>query len=56
MLDAAYENDNEFQPRTLSIVVQDKAGVLNEVCSSALTRMSVLCLCMSTQVTPCSVH
>lgn len=31
MLDAAYENKNEFQPRTLSIEVQDKAGVLNEV-------------------------
>ena len=32
MLDAAYESGNsEFQPRTLSIVVQDKAGVLNEV-------------------------
>ncbi|KAL3159204.1 hypothetical protein ABBQ32_011185 [Trebouxia sp. C0010 RCD-2024] len=31
VLDAAYENKNEFQPRTLSIEVQDKAGVLNEV-------------------------
>ena len=33
VLDAAYENNNEFQPRTLSIAVQDKAGVLNEVCA-----------------------
>ena len=32
VLDAAYENNNEFQPRTLSIAVQDKPGVLNEVC------------------------
>lgn len=31
VLDAAYENKNEFQPRTLSIEVQDKPGVLNEV-------------------------
>ena len=31
VLDAAYENNNDFQPRTLSIVVQDKPGVLNEV-------------------------
>ena len=31
VLDAAYENNNEFQPRTLSIAVQDKPGVLNEV-------------------------
>ena len=31
VLDAAYSNNNEFQPRTLSIAVQDKPGVLNEV-------------------------
>lgn len=31
VLDAAYENNNDFQPRTLSIAVQDKPGVLNEV-------------------------
>ena len=31
VLDAAYAQDSEFQPRTLSIVVQDKSGVLNEV-------------------------
>lgn len=32
MLDAAYgQGDSEFQPRTISIVVQDKSGVLNEV-------------------------
>ncbi len=30
VLDAAYESNAEFQPRTLSIVVQDKPGVLNE--------------------------
>jgi len=33
VLDAAYSNNNEFQPRTLSIAVQDKPGVLNEVWS-----------------------
>lgn len=31
VLDAADSNNNEFQPRTLSIAVQDKPGVLNEV-------------------------
>ena len=31
VLDAAYENNKDFQPRTLSIAVQDKPGVLNEV-------------------------
>ena len=35
VLDAAYgQGDSEFQPRTLSIVVQDKSGVLNEVSQS----------------------
>lgn len=41
VLDAAYENKNEFQPRTLSIAVQDKPGVLNEVC-----KVSVVSRCM----------
>lgn len=38
VLDAAYSNNKEFQPRTLSIAVQDKPGVLNEVWSCTAQR------------------
>ena len=47
VLDAAYSNNSEFQPRTLSIVVQDKPGVLNEVCRLALLLLILLCACGS---------
>ena len=48
VLDAAYSNNSEFQPRTLSIAVQDKPGVLNEVWSCTAHGPSVYSHCLET--------